>query len=426
MLYINLMIKFALNQNYCQMKKSVVICVMVMLAVMGVHGSTKPMNDIDRQRLTEAVKMMDSGSADVALITLDDLSELYPEDYVVMYERLVALSMLDEYDMVIKGAKKLIKHPDVNYLLYQLYGNAYDCAGKPKEAKKIYEQGLKRFPNAGALWLELGNLSLLKNEYNEALNCYNKGIEVEPNFASNYYRAAQLYLDSTEPVMGLIYGETEILLSPGGTNRRNELSRKMVECYEKNIKIDGDTTSITFTQNIPYILVSKEPQITVLCAFSGIYEGCAAAAAISMCANGDCPPPHSIKFLIEFRKSLVETYIERGEELFGESMYLFQYLNKMLASAGVWEAYNYWLFGSVYTEDFAEWIKQDGNAAKLQAMGKWFEDNGFVLGDGRSVGYLSLYTHGKPLTVAEASAKYQSLLAVPEGINDHDQTETSK
>lgn len=407
------------------MKKRVIICLMVVLSVMSVRGSAKQMSDIDRQRLADAVKMMDSGSADVALITLDELSELYPDDYVVMYERLAALSMLDEYDKVIKGAKKLIKHPDVNYMLYQLYGNAYDCVGKPKEAKKIYEQGLKRFPNAGALWLELGNLSLLEKEYSEALNCYSKGIEVEPNFASNYYRAAQLYLDSTEPVMGLIYGETEVLLNPGGTDRHNELSRKMVECYEKNIKIDGDTTSITFTQNIPYILVSKEPQITVLCAFSGIYEGCAAVAAVSMRTNGDCPPQHSMKFLIEFRKSLVETYIERGEDLFGESMYLLQYLNKMLAS-GVWEAYNYWLFGAVYAEDFAEWVKQDGNAAKLQAMGKWFDDNRFVLGDGRSVGYLSLYAHGKPLTVAEASAKYRSLFAVSKGGDDHGQTETSR
>ena len=86
-------------------------------------------------------------------------------------------------------------------------GNAQDALGNPEAATKTYDEGLKRFPNSGSLYLEKGNIHLLHKRYAEAAECYTRGVEVQPDFASNYYRLAKLLAGSTEPLWAIVYAE---------------------------------------------------------------------------------------------------------------------------------------------------------------------------------------------------------------------------
>ena len=99
-----------------------------------------------------------------------------------------------DYQKAIKLAKTLYKYEDCNDLVYQLVGNCYDYLKNPKKALKVYAQGLKRFPDSGALYLEQGVVSGMQGHYDEAVASFEKGISVAPMFPSNYYRAAQFML----------------------------------------------------------------------------------------------------------------------------------------------------------------------------------------------------------------------------------------
>ena len=57
-------------------------------------------------------------------------------------------------------------------------------------------------------------MKVTTKEYSIALNYYEKGIEIDPKFPSNYYRAALLYDYSDHEIWGLIYGELFMDLEP--------------------------------------------------------------------------------------------------------------------------------------------------------------------------------------------------------------------
>ena len=163
------------------------------------------------ETLKRAVTLVDEGMYEAALTDFDSLAERYPDNYTVQYERLFSLYHLGRFEEVLKGAKKLLKHKDASPMLYQMYGNVLDITGKSDEARKVYRDGLKRFPEAGFLCLELGNIDFMSGDYVAALDNYNNGISISPAFASNYYRAAMICLASeSAKVWGLIYAETAI------------------------------------------------------------------------------------------------------------------------------------------------------------------------------------------------------------------------
>ena len=108
--------------------------------------------------------------------------------------------------------------------LYQLLGNAYDMAGDRKRAVKTYEKGLRENPDAGRLYLELGNIAYAERQYDRALACYRRGATVDPAHPSNYRSLALLYAISTEPVWTLVWGELFMNLERG-SGRTSAMSR---------------------------------------------------------------------------------------------------------------------------------------------------------------------------------------------------------
>lgn len=160
-------------------------------------NSYEALSPADREVLNNAIKLVDGGMSEAAIPDFDMLITKYPDNYLVMYERLYNLMMLKRYDEVIKSAKKLLKQKEASERAYQMIGNAYRFSGNLKEAVKVYEKGLKQFPGSGALNFEIGNIAFYDEDYDKALTYYNQGIVGDPNYVYNYYNAADLYFNST-------------------------------------------------------------------------------------------------------------------------------------------------------------------------------------------------------------------------------------
>jgi tetratricopeptide (TPR) repeat protein len=141
----------------------------------------------------------------------------------VDYETTFACSLDKNHKKAISTCEKMTKHPDVFARVYQMLGNDYDYNLEPGKAIDAYERGMVKFPNSGPLYLERGNMELMKDEFNNALTYYITGIEVDPKHSSNYYRAAKLYLASEDTYLGLIYGELFMNLERG-SQRTIEMS----------------------------------------------------------------------------------------------------------------------------------------------------------------------------------------------------------
>lgn len=339
----------------------------------------KALSPADKELLTKIVRLEDEGLYEAVSPDFDYLAKKYPKNYVVNYERMYNLYMLKKYGEIIKDRKLLLNHKCASERAFQLMGNAYDMSGDSKKAAKIYEDGLKRFPNSGSLYLELGNLALFDNDYGKALENYSKGIVVQPGFASNYFWAAKIYLASQDAkVWGLVYAESEVLLAPSDESRRKEMAGLMVDCMKESIKVDGDTLqSVSLVTATGIDPVSMTARVT----FPLVYETTLMLPLMRF-SRDKTPIRWTLGQLTEIRKGIVEAYFSEFADYYGDSMYLLEYQKKII-DAGHWDAYNCFLFMDSFPDESEEWYSSNSEA--MDSFIKWYNAAPFRLGDGRTV-----------------------------------------
>ena len=326
----------------------------------------------DYVRFESAISLMDNGKAKDAIKIIDGLRKKYENNYFLEYERLYAYSQLKDYKRIVKEGSQLFDHPDADSHCYQLVGNALDYLGNRSDALKTYDEGISRFPNAGNLYLEKGNIHLMSGRYDEALNSYMEGVKMQPDFPSNYYRLAKLYAESTEPLWAVFYGEVVCNLLPG-SERCQEMGKLIYDIFNSNIRVvDGNKIQVTMTDESRFVMTSGKTgnQLPV----SIIYE-------IGLLKN-----PNVVKELQETGKPTIaqianmrESALELVDSLAHgfPSLSLLEYHRKLIDS-GMWTAYNMWLMSPGNPNEVEKWTESGDNGEVLEKFLLWLLQNQFV------------------------------------------------
>ena len=311
----------------------------------------------------EAIKLMDNGKLDESIKLLEEAQKLDPDRFDYPYEMAYAYYSKEDYKTAIKILEKNIDHKDVTERLFQLLGNSYDVLGKSDKAFEAYDAGLKKFPNSGIIYLEKGNVHWNKKEYEKALPFYEKGIEVDPKFPSNYYRATRIYCSSTEEVWGLIYGEIFMNLERN-SKRTSEISKLLFDTYKSEITINGDSAKIDFCNAVINAddIIGKDK---IKFPFCMVFGQAFIMSIISIKAI-------DINSLDKIRTSFVENYFKMGHNKTHPNI-LIDYQDKIFKS-GQSEAYNHWILMKGEEDGFNKW--QSENKDKWDSFVKWFNDNG--------------------------------------------------
>lgn len=200
--------------------KSIKFLIVALLSALSIvaNGQITELNDEEMNLFRKANAYYENNAPDMAIPIFEKLLQKHPKNYLVNYEYCLPLMQKGRYYEVVNICKKLEKNPYQEDILYQLEGNAYDYSGKRKSALATYDKGLKKFPKSGKLFMEKGNIYMMEEQWGAALSLYEKAIEVEPTYPSPYYRASSLYLDTNEPIWGIIYGEAFLLMESGERN----------------------------------------------------------------------------------------------------------------------------------------------------------------------------------------------------------------
>lgn len=312
--------------------------------------------------VTEAIELMEKGNISESILLLEKAQKTYPEQFIFPYEKAFAYYLKKDYSTTIDILEKLKKHKDANDLLYQMLGNAYDMNKNTEKAVITYNEGLKLFPNSGKLYLELGIIHMNKEEYGTALENFEKGIQVEPNFPSNYYWAARLFLTSEDEVWGMLYGELFMNLERN-TQRTIEMSFMLYSVYKDEIKIINDTAyTISFSKNH---YITPENKGKNLSPFgSTIYETDLGVSIL----NQKTIDIHSLNII---RTKFIQTYYQMNHHKNYPNV-LFDY-QKSIYDAGHLEAYNYWILMKGDEDGFQQW--QSENKEKWEKFVDWFTEN---------------------------------------------------
>lgn len=322
--------------------------------------------EIALEKGMEAIKLMDNGQVDESIKLLEEAQKLDPERIDYPYELAYAHYLKEDYAGAIKILEKHTEHKDVNERLFQLLGNSYDNLGKTEKAFEAYDAGLKKFPNSGMILLEKGNVYWGKKEYGKALPFYEKGIESDPQFPSNYYRAALLYCSSTEEVWGMIYGEIFMNLERN-SKRTSEISKLLYDTYKSQIQFTSDSSyTVSFCKNATISINDlKNPKKMILPFGIGLYEPLLMMSLVN-------EKTIDLNSLDRIRTNFIETYYKNDHDKKYPNI-LFDYHNKV-KKAGHLEAYNHWILMKGDEEAFEAWY--NSNKEKWENFAKWFSENG--------------------------------------------------
>ena len=207
---------------------------------------------------------------------------------------------------------------------------AYKAINEKKQADKMYKQGIKKFPASGELYNEYGEMLWVEKDA-EAIQFWEKGIEVDPNYSSNYYNASRFYYYTYDKVWSLIYGEIFINME-SYSKRTPEIKSLLVDGYKK-LFIDLKSPKS----------VSKNP-------FENAYLAVMTNQSQSV-ALGVTPESLNIlrsKFILEWFEKYGDKYPFR----------LFEYQRQLLKE-GLFDAYDEWAFGTASgLAAFQSWTAQ--------------------------------------------------------------------
>ncbi len=347
------------------MKKGIQLIGLIMFIMIGQITFGQSNQDKALQIAMKAVELMDKGKLDDGIKLMKQAQKLDPDRIDYPYEIAYAYCLKGDYKASVKILKKIVDHKAVTDQVFQLLGNCYDLMGKPDKAFEAYDEGLKKFPNSGKIYLEKGNVYWNQKKYDDAITQYEKGIEVEPAFPSNYYRATLFYCNSKTEVWGMIYGEIFMNLEPN-TKRTAEISKLLYKTYKSEIQFKNDTTiAVSFCQlgNMS-INAFSDPNNVKLPFGIMVYEPILMLSVVH-------EKSVDLNSLDRIRTRFVESYYKNEHDKKYPNI-LFEYQYKLL-KAGHLEAYNHWILMKGDEKEFEKW--KSANQEKWDKFIEWISDN---------------------------------------------------
>ena len=304
--------------------KTLPILAALAAAAIGTQGRAQTtISDTDQAAIVKAIEQADNGGADRAAETLEILCAKYPSEAALRYELGYAQMKDYRYERAAKTFRSLRGVAEMGALPWQMEGNALDLAGRRGDAVRVYRDGLNRFPNSGALIMELGTIRMQEEDYAGAIEMYERGVAADPDYASNYYRAAWIHFHSDAPWDGIALAERFMAMELKG-ERVEEMSQMTFEAYaaliHMAVKEDRDGT-IALT--------------AVELGFAPQKEG------------GDI----SLRVVCGVKKALHATRPDGGGV--AASVWDFE---ERVAKAGHWEAYCRWLLRKGREDEFSGWL----------------------------------------------------------------------
>lgn len=324
-------------------------------------------NEMAIQKAREAVKLMDEGKLDESIQLLEESQHLDPENYVYPYEIAYAHVLKKDYGEAVAILLRTKEYKTIHSQVFQMLGNCYSYLGRPEEAIKEYEEGIKKFPKAGNLHLEKGNIYLAQKKYEEAIKSYENGIQVDPVFPSNYYRLALLYLNSNDKLSGLIYGEIFMNLERT-TARTQEMSVLLYNSYKNSISLGEGEAKIDFCEIVVDAADIKDGKLQLpLCA---IFAKNFILATINQ-------KEFTLNSISAMRTKFIQYFFTDDFQEY--TNVLFDY-HKRLVDEEVFDAYSHYLFQIAVPEEFKAWKEQ--NEEKYEQFVKWYTQGNNALSIG--------------------------------------------
>ena len=313
----------------------------------------------DRAKLAQAVRAMDDGTPERAIGVLKDILSRHPENGIVLHELALAYRMVSRPEKTVEVLMPYRRR--VEAVTLANLGSALDELGRRAEAEAVLRDGLKRFPRSGLLHSELATTLGNAGKLEQALQLYQRGIEVEPDVPANYLHLARITAASDHRGLALVFGETFRLLEPGSP-RSAEMAKLMVRVCDEAVELNntGPGKDATGKVMLAPALVVERPEQTQKLPLVNVIELAFGPGLILAHRDG-----LSLASLHRARVAFVDVMNKPDSPLDWNAVPVFRWIREV-NKAGHLEAYDYWLYGPAFPEEMTKWAK--ANPAAMDEM----------------------------------------------------------
>ncbi len=274
---------------------------------------------LDAKQLHETAKtFMKQGDYPNAILVLNRAIQLDPQNIAINKDLALNYYLQKDNNKALEIILPVLERTDADDQSFHIAGNIYKELSMQKECEKVYKKGIKKNPESGLLYNDLGELMFSQRNY-DAIKQWEKGIELDPSYSKNYYNAAKYYFLTTDKVWSILYGEIFINIDPIG-NKTPEVKEMLLESYKKLF------SDVNLEQNY------KEKNNFVRAFLQSMNKQTSLA---SLGINNESLAMIRIRFILDWNTGNNAKF----------PFHLFEY-QKQLIQEGMFDAYNQWIFGS--------------------------------------------------------------------------------
>ncbi len=292
------------------------------------------------------------GDNENAILVLKKGLEQYPNNTDIRMDLAMVYYTARRNPQALEALRPMLESEKPDEIVYQIAALVYRSELQNKEAEKLYKAGLKNHPNSGLLYNDYGQfLESDQPGKGMGIKMWEKGIELSPTYAGNYYQASRYYAAINNTVWALLYGEIFVNLD-SYSSRAVEVRNILFQYYKKAYAfgLGGLNEKNEFEKNVAENLMAQKSMTA-----AGI--GPESLAAVRA------------RFILDwYSKPVSDKFPFR----------LFERHQQMLRE-GLFDAYNQWLFGGAANlAAFQNWTKT--HAEEYQAFNKFQRQQLFVMG----------------------------------------------
>ncbi|TYZ10933.1 tetratricopeptide repeat protein [Hymenobacter lutimineralis] len=200
----------------------------------------------------EGIALYDQGNYQEAIRRYEQAIKLEPGNYTARYELAMTYNTLGQHKESAALCKELLKDdPEPSAAVYGTYGNALDGLKKPKDAVKIYQEGLKRYPDDGSLYFNLGVTQASSLEQPaEAMASMQQAVRCRPEHTNSLNAVSLLTLQLDNRVPALLEMLRLLQLEPTGKRAEATIAR-FDNALGLGVKKTGDkAVTINLSSNV--------------------------------------------------------------------------------------------------------------------------------------------------------------------------------
>ena len=190
------------------------------------------------------VKLHDQGKYNEALIAYEKAIHLDSTNIIAFAEKAYSLVAIKKYDAAIDACINAINIDPVSRqlkIVYATFGNALDKLNKPNEAIQKYNIGLRLFPNFYLLHYNKAITLYTQKKDDDALVSFQNAVIYNPNHASSHAGIATLMLVKKQKIPALLAINRLLILEPQ-SNRAKNYFLELQKIMSGNIDKTGDNS----------------------------------------------------------------------------------------------------------------------------------------------------------------------------------------